>query len=46
VGETVTLIGEGLLVEEHARKAGTINYEITSRIESSPERAEREVVDA
>ena len=32
--------------EEHARHAGTINYEITSRIESSPERADREVVDA
>jgi alanine racemase len=46
VGELVAIIGDGLLVEEHARHAGTINYEITSRIESSPERAEREVVDA
>jgi alanine racemase len=46
VGETVTIIGDGLLVEEHANLIGTINYEITSRIESSPERAEREVVDA
>jgi alanine racemase len=42
----VTIVGDGLLVEEHARVAGTINYEITSRIESTPERAEREVVDA
>ena len=45
-GEPVTIIGDGLLVEEHARVAGTINYEITSRIESGPERADREVVDA
>ena len=45
-GEAVTIIGDGLLVEEHARHAGTINYEITTRIESGPERAEREVVDA
>jgi alanine racemase len=46
VGEAVTIIGDGLLVEEHARHAGTINYEITSRIESGPDRAVREVVDA
>jgi alanine racemase len=46
VGETVTIIGDGLLVEEHAHLIGTINYDITCRIESSPERAEREVVDA
>ncbi len=42
----MTIIGDGLLAEEHARHAGTINYEITSRIESGPARAEREVVDA
>jgi alanine racemase len=46
VGEPVTLIGDGLLAEEHARVAETINYEIVCRIESSPERARREVVDA
>lgn len=46
VGEPVTIIGDGVLVEHHARHAGTINYEITTRIESGPERAEREVVDA
>jgi alanine racemase len=46
VGEIVTIIGDGLLVEEHARLVGTINYEITSQIESSPERARREVFDA
>jgi alanine racemase len=42
----VTIIGDGVLAEEHARHAGTINYELTSRIESGPQRAEREVVDA
>ena len=31
-GDTVTLIGEGLRVEELARKAGTIPYEITCRL--------------
>jgi len=45
-GEEVTIVGDGLLIEEHARHAGTINYELTSRIESGAERAEREVVDA
>lgn len=45
-GETVTIIGDGLLVEEHARHAGTINYELTTGIESGADRAEREVVDA
>jgi alanine racemase len=44
--EPVTIIGDGLLVEEHARHAGTINYEITTRIEWGPERAEREIVHA
>jgi alanine racemase len=46
VGEPVTLIGDGLLVEEHARVAGTINYEIVCGIDSRPERATREIVDA
>jgi alanine racemase len=32
VGDTVTLIGEGMRVEELARKAGTIPYEITCRL--------------
>ena len=32
VGDTVTLIGEGLRVEELARKAGTIPYELTCRL--------------
>jgi alanine racemase len=44
-GALVTLVGDGLLVEEHARHAGTINYEITTGIVSDLRRAERRVVD-
>ena len=44
-GAPVTLVGDGLLVEEHARNAGTINYEITTGVVSDPRRAERRVVD-
>ena len=44
-GTPVTLIGDGLLAEEHARVAGTINYEITTGIRVSPERARRVFVD-
>jgi alanine racemase len=44
-GTPVTLVGDGLLVEEHARVAATINYEITTGITSSPERTTRVVVD-
>jgi alanine racemase len=42
----VTLIGDGVLAEDHARVAGTINYEVVSRIESGPSRARRTVLDA
>jgi alanine racemase len=45
-GTPVTLIGDGVLAEEHARVAETINYEIVCRVNSSPERAIRTVVDA
>lgn len=44
-GTPVTLIGDGLLAEEHARVACTINYEITTGIRSSPLRTERAFVD-
>jgi len=44
-GTPVTLVGDGLLVEEHARHAGTINYELTTAIVSDPRRAVRHVVD-
>jgi alanine racemase len=45
-GTPVVLVGHGLLLEEHARVAGTITYELASRIESSPERARRTVLDS
>ena len=44
-GAEVTLIGDGLLADEHARHLGTINYEITTSIVSDPRRADRRVVD-
>jgi len=44
-GEAVTLIGDGLLVEEHARVAGTINYELVCGLRARPERGTRKVVD-
>ncbi len=42
-GATVTLIGDGVLAEEHARVLDTINYEVTCAIGTAPERASREV---
>ncbi len=46
VGAPVVLLGQGVLFEEHARVAGTINYELASGINSSPTRARRVVTDA
>jgi alanine racemase len=46
VGTPVTLVGHGVLVEEHARVAETINYEIVCGIDTSPSRARRVVLDA
>ncbi|HZT14439.1 MAG TPA: alanine racemase [Gaiellaceae bacterium] len=43
-GTGVTIVGDGLLLEEHARVAGTITYELVSRIESGPTRALRVVI--
>ena len=40
-GAPVTLIGDGLLAEEQAAAAGTITYELVSRVNSSPARARR-----
>jgi alanine racemase len=45
VGTPVVLLGRGVLAEEHARVAGTINYELATGINSSPLRARRMVVD-
>jgi alanine racemase len=44
-GAPVTLVGDGLVAEEHARVLGTITYELAAGIRSSPERADRRVVD-
>jgi alanine racemase len=41
VGTPVTLIGDGVLVEEHARVAGTIGYEIVTGLDTSVTRGAR-----
>ena len=46
VGAPVTILGHGVLAEDHARVAETINYELVCRINSDPRRARRTVVDA
>jgi alanine racemase len=43
-GAEVTLLGGGILAEEHARVLGTINYEITCGLGRDPARTERSVV--
>jgi alanine racemase len=42
-GTTVTLVGPDLPLEEHARVADTLTYELACRIDSSPTRASRTV---
>jgi alanine racemase len=44
VGTPVTLIGRGVPIEEHARVAGTIGYELATGINSDPTRARRVVL--
>jgi alanine racemase len=44
-GTPVTLLGDGVLAETHARVADTIGYEIVTGIRSTPERARRTVLD-
>ncbi len=46
VGTPVTLLGRGVLAEDHARVAGTINYELVCGINDNPARARRVVVDS
>ncbi len=46
VGTPVVIVGDGLLVEEHARVAGTINYEITCGVSSDRRRTGRAIVEA
>ena len=43
-GTPVTIVGDGLLIERHARVAETIGYEIACGINSDPTRASRAVV--
>jgi len=44
-GAIVSIVGDGVLAEEHAHVLGTLNYEVTCGIRTSPERATRTVVD-
>jgi alanine racemase len=44
-GTPVTIVGDGLTLEGHARVAGTNNYELACGIVSSPARARRVVSD-
>ncbi|TML45613.1 MAG: alanine racemase [Actinobacteria bacterium] len=46
VGTPVTLLGDGVIAEDHARVAGTINYELVCGINSDPARSRRVVVDS
>jgi alanine racemase len=46
LGAPVTILGHGILAEDHARVADTINYELTCGINADPRRARRVVVDA
>src|SRR5919206_532484 len=46
VGTPVVLLGHGVLAENHARVAGTINYELTCGVAGDPARARRVVVDS
>jgi alanine racemase len=45
-GTPVTIVGPGLPLEDHARVAGTITYELASRIETAATRERRVVVDS
>jgi alanine racemase len=46
LGTEVTLLGDGVLIEDHARVAGTIAYEVACGLNMRAPRAERRVVDA
>jgi alanine racemase len=43
-GTPVTIVGHGVLLEQHARVADTITYELACHIDSSPTRARRVVL--
>jgi alanine racemase len=42
-GASVVIVGDGVLLEEHARVAGTITYELACGLDRAPERTRREV---
>jgi alanine racemase len=46
IGTPVVLVGAGLTLEEHARVAGTINYELATGIQNDPTRSRRLVLDS
>ncbi|MGE5274873.1 MAG: alanine racemase [Verrucomicrobiota bacterium] len=46
VGTPVSLIGDGVLADDHARLAGTIGYELVCGIDTSRLRARRRILDA
>jgi alanine racemase len=46
LGTPVVLVGHGVTLEDHARVAGTINYELATGIETRPTRARRLVMDS
>ena len=45
LGTPVTLVGDGILIEEHALVAGTIGYEIATGLNTGSRRAQRLVRD-
>ncbi len=45
-GTPVTIVGRGMPMEDHARVADTITYELTARINASPTRARRVITDS
>jgi alanine racemase len=45
-GTPVVLVGRGVTLEQHARVAGTINYELATGVNASAARARRIVVDS
>jgi alanine racemase len=45
-GTPVTIVGHGMPLEEHARVADTISYELTCHINTSPTRARRVITDS
>jgi alanine racemase len=44
-GTPVTVVGDGLLLEEHARVAGTITYELACGLDRAPERVGRRSIE-